>query len=632
MHHQRAFPPGGPPPLMPPVRSNSLARSPEHRPMSFSHSRHVSQAQAMTQPPSELLSQAHNIFPGAQQLPPRSTISTPPVKEEPRYAPPSTIPQAQHTPILQSQHQARPSFGQPPMQTVPPPTVSKPAAPPRKSNLLSLLNDPEPEEPTRKKATEHGPPSHSTTPSQQTPIAPPPTSSQVPTPRRDMYGDVATTQPPYGRSSYAPQSSMPPNRSIDLTNEQTAGNRPNARDGWQQRQQFHPAHSQAQQPASLPTTHAGLPQPTFNDSRLFGNHRSVFSQHNAPRHNPSPPPTAAYNNSPHLHSRTPSVSGAPGQPPRHGIPSNGSAQHAQPTSAASSQILQPNPYAQVEPPGAGAPPSGPMGMRPSPHLRTSHVAQQRDISSRNEHSQAQNKGISYSNPPTPNEHPAHPSLRGPGSIAESFRARDPRDLHHDLESRNSDRDTSRELSQRTEYLREQLANPHSRSTPMHEDLRYQPQQQDRGYLSQRSHTPLSRNEGGQQPPPLQHPPHSSLGTNNHPLYGQRLSEEPSRFPQPFPRDRGIADRIRQESAQQQQAALNREDQMRKEDQMREQGMREREQQRERDVHFRESLIRANVGSYGRGPGPDQRQPPTGPSGHLDWTSGVRPQPQDRWQR
>lgn len=632
--HQRAFPPGGPPSLMAPVRSNSLVRSPEHRTMPFSHSRQASQAQAITQPPSELMSQAHSIFPGAQQLPSRTSISTPPVKEEPKYAPPSAIPQAQHTPVLQSQHQARQSFGQPSMQSAPPQTVPKPAAPPRRSNVLSLLNDPEPEEPARKKPSEQGPSSHSTTPSQQTPIAPPPNSSQASGSRRDMFGDAATTQSAYGRPSYAPQNSMPSstaNRSIDLTNEQTSGSRGASRESWQQQRQYHPAHSQAQQAVSLATSHPGLPQPTFNDSRLFGNHRSVFSQHNAQRHNPSPPPMAAYNNSPQVHSRTPSVSGAPGQSSRHGMPGTGQAQLAQAASAASSQILQPNPYAQVEPPGAGAPPTGPMGMRPSPHLHTSHMAQQRDMSSRNEHAQAQNTGIAYSNPPTPNEHPAHLSRRGPGVITETYRVRDPRDLHHDLESRNSDRDTSRELSQRTEYLREQLANPHVRSTPMHEDLRYQPQPQDHGYLSQRSHTPLSRNDGGQQPPPLQHPPHSSLGTNNHSLYGQRLSEEPSRFSQSFPRDRGIADRIRQESAQQQQAALNREEQMRREGQMREQEMREREL-RERNAHFRDSLMRGNVGLYPRGPGSEPRQPPAGPSGHMDWTSGVRPPQQDRWQR
>ena len=226
-------------------------------------------------------------------------------------------------------------------------------------------------------------------------------------------------------------------------------------------------------------------------------------------------------------------------------------------------------------------------------------------------------------------------MRGPGGMAESYRARDPRDLHHDLESCNSDRDTSRELSQRTDYLREQLANQHMRSTSVQEDLRYQSQQQDRGYMQQqRSHTPLSKNEGaGQQPPPLQHPPHSSLGANNHPLYGQRLSEEPSRFSQSFPRDRGIADRIRQESAQQQQAALNREEQMRREGQMREQEMRDREL-RERDAHFRENLMRGNIGPYGRGPPPEQRQqPPAGPGGHVDWgNGGGRPVQRDGWQR
>lgn len=627
LHHQRAFPPSGP--LMAPGRSNSIARSPEHRPMSYSHSRQVSQAQALSQPPpSELLSQAHGVFSGGPQLPAR-TISTPPVKEEPRYAPPSAIPQAQQTPVLHSQHQARPSYSQPPVQSAPPP---KPAPAPRKSNLLSLLNDPEPEEPSRKKSTEQGPTSHSTTPSQQTPIAPPPASLQASTSRRDVYGESASTQSQYGRHSYAPQNSMPTattNRSIDLTNEQTSGSRQGSRDSWQQRQPFHPSHSQAQQPASLPTSHPGLPQPAYNDSRLFGTHRSVFAQHNTQRHNPSPPPMAAYSNSPHLHSRTPSVSGAQAQPPRSGMPGPGASQHAQAAAAGSSQILQPNPYAQVDP----APPSGPMGMRPSPHLRTSHVAQQRDIPSRSDHSQAQNTKLSYSNPPTPNEHPAHVSMRGPSGITEAYRARDPRDLHHDLESRNSDRDTSRELSQRTEYLREQLANPHLRSTPVHEDIRYQPQQQDRGYLSQRSHTPLSRSDAGQQPPPLQHPPHSSLGANNHPVYGQRHSEEPSRFSQPFPRDRGIADRIRQESAQQQQAALNREEQMRREGQMREQEMRDREL-RERDAHFRDNLMRGNIGPYGRGPGSEQqRQPPTGPNGHMDWSSGVNRAPQrDGWQR
>ena len=140
------------------------------------------------------------------------------------------------------------------------------------------------------------------------------------------------------------------------------------------------------------------------------NHRSVFAQHNAPRHNPSPPPMSVYSNSPHMHSRTPSISGAPSGP-RHGVPGT-SAGHHPGTPTASGLILQPNPYAQVDPPGSNAPPSGALGMRPSPHLHTSHVAQPRDIPRQNEHAQAQNANLSYSNPQTPIEHPSHQPPRG----------------------------------------------------------------------------------------------------------------------------------------------------------------------------------------------------------------------------
>lgn len=443
-------------------------------------------------------------------------------------------------------------------------------------------------------------------------------------------------QSSYKRTSYAQQSSLPPaasNRPIDLTDDKTSIGGPSHRDSWPSRQPFHSGQSQAQQPASLTSTQSGLPQPSFGD-RIFGSHRSVFAQHNTPRQNPTPPPLAGFTNSPNLHSRTPSTSGPPGQMPRHGIPSTTAAQHAQALNAS----LQPNPYAQVDPPGSGAPPSGPMGMRPSPHLSTSHLAQQRDSSGRNEHSQASNANLSYSNPPTPNEHPGHHSLRGLGGMNEPYRPRDSRDAH-DLDSRHSDRDTSRELSQRTDYLREQLSNPALRSNgpPLHEDLRFQPQ--DRGYMSQRSHTPLSRPEHGQ-PPPLQHPPHSSLGLANHSLYGQRPPEEPTHRFFRDPRERSLTER-RQEQAQvaqaQHQAAMNRDEHMRRENEMREmREMREREMIRERDAHYRESIMRGRdmrgghppPGSGpGSGPGPDQR-PPT-----ADW-NGVRHH-QDRsggWQR
>jgi serine/arginine repetitive matrix protein 2 len=641
MSQHRPFAPGGAPPIMPPVRSNSGLRSPEHRPLPFSHSRHPSQAQSLSQPASDVYSPSHSTSHGAQQLPSRSTILTPPVKEEPRNPPPASLPPAQPQAMLHTQLQ-HPQRGPPPMQNTPPPATTKPAAEPRKSNLMSLLNDTDPEEPRRKKPSEQGPPSHTSTPLQSAPIAPPPSTTQSysSSSRRPLYDDSLATQSPYTRpSSYAQPSSLPAatsNRSIDLTDDKPPVNRPSLRDSWQSQQPFHRGLSQTPQLTSHSSTPSGLPQPP-NVERIFGNHRSVFSQHNTPRQNPTPPPLAGFNNSPNPHSRTSSISGPPGSLPRHGIPSTTAAQHAQALSA-SSQILQPNPYAQVDPPGSGVPPAGPMGMRPSPHLSTSHIAQQqRDSSGRNDHSQASNANLSYSNPQTPNEHPEHP-FQGLSRLTEPYRPRDPRDAHG-FDPRHSDRDTSRELSQRTEYMREQLSNPSIRATgpPMREDIRYQPQ--DRGYLSQRSQTPLSRSEHGQ-PPPLQHPPHSSLGVANHSLYGQRPPEESQHRFMRDPRDRSMTDRILEEQAQaQHQAVLNRDEHMRREAEqsLREREMRERDA---RDAHYRDSIMRGRQQDLR---GPPQQQPSSGPgsihdprppAGPMDWVSGVR-HPQDRggpWQR
>jgi serine/arginine repetitive matrix protein 2 len=638
MPHHRPFVPGGAPPIMPLVRSNSGLRSPEHRPMPFSHSRHPSQAQPLNQAPADAYSPGHTITQGAQQLPPRQTILTPPVKEEPRNLPPSTMPQTQTQPLLHSQIQTS-HRGQPPMRNTPPSAPPKPAAEPRKSNLMSLLNDTDPEEPRRKKPSEQGPPSHSSTPLQSAPIAPPPSTNYPASSRRPLYEDTLPVQPPYTRTSYSQQGSLPAavsNRPIDLTDDKPSGSRPSLRDTWQSRQPFHPGQGQAQQPASLTSSQPGPPQPTFSD-RAFGSHRQVFAQYNTTRQNPTPPPLGGFNNSPNLHSRTPSISGPPGQLPRHSIPSSTAAQQAL---NASAQILQPNPYAQVDPPGSGVPPPGPMGMRPSPHLPTSHIVQQRDSSGRNEHSQASNANPSYSNPQTPNEHPGHHPLHGLNRLNEPFRPRDTREAH-DFDPRHSDRDTSRELSQRTEYLREQLSNPALRSTgpPLHEDLRFQPQQDRGGYLSQRSQTPLSRSEHGQ-PPPLQHPPHSSLGAANHPIFGQRPPEEP---PHRFLREphRSMTERLREEQVQaqaQHHAAMSREDHMRREAEAREMRDRDMRSHEARDAHYRESIMRGRdmrgpplpPGS-GPGPAPDQRAPPTGP---MDWVSGVRHPQGGRggWQR
>ena len=608
MSNQRAPFAGGIPPLMPPQRSSSIVRSPEHRSLPYSHGRHLSQAQGLGQSPLDQHPQQIGHLPGAQQVPNRASILTPPVKEEPRQPPSSSIPPAQPL-AIQSPHVLHAPYGQPAMQSAPAPPKPKAAPEPRKFTMASILND-DPEEPVRKKVGDQGPSSHSTTPHQQMPIAPPPPPQSSLPPRRNPY------EKPYERPTYAPPASS--SRTIDLTNDQAPGGRPsNMRDPWQPRQQqYMPNHSQSQQSTPV-QSHSGLPQPLFGDSRGIMNHRSVFAQHNAPRHNPSPPPHAAYNNSPHMHSRTPSISAGPNQPPRHAVPNTTAPSHAA-SASASALVLQPNPYAQVDPSGTSAPPTGPRGMRPSPHLHTSHVPQQRDAPGRNDLSQSHNSGMTYSNPQTPNEHPSQHSLRGPGSLADPYRPRDPRDIHHDFEARiHSDRDTGRELAQRADtMLREQQSNPVlQRTNSLHEDLRYQ---QERGYLSQqRSHTPLARADQAQ-PPTLQHPPNSSLGTNNHSLpmsYGQRPPpEEPHRFTPFNPRDRSFTERLREDQAQQ----MQRDDYARRE-----------ESQRDRDIHMRDQQMRENLirrdmraPPPGSGPGPAQDQRPLAGPPH-DWASAVR---------
>lgn len=561
----RPFAPGAPAPTFaPPMRAPSGVRSPEHRPLAFGHNRHMSQSQPPSQSPVDVYQRGPNAMPGSQQMPPRSTVPTPPIKEEHRNLPPSAIPPPHAQ--LHQQQQMPPQMGQS-VSAAATPAPPKPAEP-RKSNLMSLLNDDGPEEPPRKKA---GTPSHSSTPQPSAPIAPPPSAPHgYAPPSRPGYEDPAVNQSGYGRPSYGQQPGMAAaNRSIDLTNDRSG-----MRDNWQQRP---PYQNQGPPSSSMPPSQSGPPQPSFNDRGMY-NHRSVAFGQSA-QHQPSPPPMAGYN-SPHLHSRTPSISGA-----RPGGPNSSAAQHAQAV-ASGAQILQPNPYAQVEPPGTSAPPSGPMGMRPSP--LHNHLAQQREALNRNELSQAQNGNLSYSTPQTPVDQPGgHPGHRSSGSINEPYRPRDARDLRFD--ARTSDRDTSRELSQRTEYLQERLRS---------EETRYQPPQ-DRGYMGQRSQTPLSRMESAQ-PPQLQHPPHSSLGTGNAPLFNQRPPED--LYSQTFPRDRNL-------------------DRMREEQEWRD------EQQRQSYMGGRGPPPTGPAGQDQRGPVPPPPQAP----GPMDWTSGVR-HPDDRWRR
>ncbi|KAF2474159.1 uncharacterized protein BDR25DRAFT_351689 [Lindgomyces ingoldianus] len=595
--------------IMPQMSTNSGAGSPETRPLPMQQPRQPVQP---SQPPVDVTSQAPSVVVVAQQLASRSTVVTPPVKEEQRHYPLPQIPQIpqpQAPPQLQAQPQNYSQLPQPSVQPPPQPVVSKPTTEPKISSLLSLLNDPEPEEPRRKKPSEQSIPSHTPTPQQQAPIAPPPPNPQTLPQRREGFGDLGTTQLPYSRSSFAQQASQSQASTgrtmVDLTNEQPP-NRQHPRDSWQQRQSYHPSQSQAQQTQSLNSPHMTLAQPNLS----LSNHRAVLAQHNAPRHNPSPPPHNAYH-SPHAHSRTPSLTQPPQQQPRHGISSSASMQAA----AGATQILQPNPYAQVDPPGTGSQPTGPVGMRPSPHLHTTHAVQHRESQGRNEQTQSHNGSLSYSNPQTPiDRHPSHPHMRT-GGLPEPYRPRE-----NDFDARNRERDVSRELSHRAELMMRQererdsiLSNPQLRSAAPQstlQDLRYQPQtQQDRGYPTQRSHTPLSRADHVQHPS-LQHHPHSLLVDNNHVLIGQRLQEDPTppphRMREAYPprdeRDR-FTDRIREEQAQQ-QARIRSDEYL----------------VRERDARFREDLLRRDRDAIMQGPippsgpglsqqGQGQRQPP-----------------------
>ncbi|PVI07658.1 hypothetical protein DM02DRAFT_512103 [Periconia macrospinosa] len=598
---------------VPQMRAAQSAGSPEHHPVSSQH-RVMPQQQpdAPVQPPISL--------PPTQHLPPRSAMETPPLKEETRVYPVPHIPQTQQPLPPPTPSQGYPPLAQPPPQTAPPPPAPKPASEPRKSNLLSLLNDPEPEEPRRKKPVEQNVPSHTPTPQQQMPIAPPPPVSQALPPQRDPYRDPATSQPPYGRSFPGQQSVLPQMASgrqvVDLTNEQVSAGRGLPRESWRQ---SYSGQSQHQPVPAHNSPHAGLAQ--------LANHRSVFAQHNAPRYNPSPPPLATYNNSPHLHSRTPSISGAPTQPPRHSMTPSTSVPHAQ---GITSQSLQPNPYAQVDPPGSGAQPPGPVGMQPSPHMHMSHVASQRELHSRNEQSRGHNAAIGYSNTATSGEHHSMPQhMRGP-SMADPYR-RDPRDIHHDFDARNPERDMSRELAHRGDALRESYHLSRPAGPPQsHADARYQAPQ-DRGYLPPRAQTHLSRSEHGP-PPTLQHPPHSSLGESNHALYGQRQEEPIHRFREAYPLDARISERM-QEQAQQHQPG--RDDPFAREREMREREMRDRDM-REREAREREMQeAQYHRDSMMRRPGPppqghDQRGgPPTQP---MDWSRHPPPQQQERWNR
>jgi hypothetical protein len=359
---------------------------------------------------------------------------------------------------------------------------------------------------------------------------------------------------------------------------------------------------------------------------MLTNHRSLLAQHNGSR--PSPPPIGAYTISPHLHSRTSSMSGPSSQQSRHSMSGNTAPQTAQ-TPAGTSQILQPNPYAQVDPSGNGSQPVGPGDMRPSPHHP--NAAQQRDMQGRNEQAQVHNANLPYSGPQTPSEHhPGHQHLRGP-SISEQYRSRDARDFRG-FESQIPDRDSSRELSERADFLlreqRDALLPRAGGPQQAHQDLRYQPApHNDRGFPTQRSRTPLSRPEHAQHAP-LQHPvTHSLLSENRGVPYGQRPQEKPR---QPYReaylgRDDRLTDRVREEHAY---ARMQQEEYMNRDHELREREM------RDRDARYGHEMLRRDSRLPGPHPPPPQQahhEQRASHGGPMDWTNAV-PRQQERWQQ
>jgi serine/arginine repetitive matrix protein 2 len=194
-------------------------------------------------------------------------------------------------------------------------------------------------------------------------------------------------------------------------------------------------------------------------------------------------------------------------------------------------------------------------------------------------------------------------------------------MHPEFDPRTGDRDMSREIQHRADVLLREREPMMSRSTgppPAHQDPRFQPTPQDIAYGGQqRSHTPLSRSDHG--PPPLQHPPRSSLG-DSHPLFsGPPRPEE--RFRDPFARENN---RLREEQTQREELFAGHRDRERRE--------REFHELRERDTQMQRERMMGRGPPQGP-PAPDQRGtpgPPQGPGG-MDWANAV-PRQHGEWRR
>jgi hypothetical protein len=256
---------------------------------------------------------------------------------------------------------APPAPNPPPQRTMTPTPAPAPAVPakepPKRVNIMSMLN-PEPEEERpRRREPETMTPVSSGTPAQQYRPQLPPSESGPP---REPFGEPR----PFSRPTFPPAQHTPGSSVSTPTSESAPRDglpSMSHRDSWpgprpafqglpmQQRQQQHPVGSPLSQPQHGPS----MPEP--RGSLFNQDYRSAtFSSLNQARHVPSPPPASgAYS-----HSRTPSYT------------QNAPAQHPTQPSASSivagAGLVRQNPYARKD---------GPPAPSSQPHLHGSQVVQ-----------------------------------------------------------------------------------------------------------------------------------------------------------------------------------------------------------------------------------------------------------------
>lgn len=250
-------------------------------------------------------------------------------------------------------------FSAPPAPPPSAPVATSASEAPKRSNLLSILNnEPDEPKPQPKRMSDHGMqggmPQRVASPAQHPLAAPPATPSLLgmSAPRREAFGQPTATAPQpqmqrFGQSSVGPS---PPAVKQEPHSMGQGLQQPPPKQEWTSR-------VMGQGPEPVP--HSGSPAPALEREvrPYFSHHRaSALGPLNGPqRHNPSPPPHSLMS-----HSRTPSLSAqGPTQPPREQRsflpPAQQQGQHQVGTPTA--QPLQPTSYPPPPPSFSQAPPS-----------------------------------------------------------------------------------------------------------------------------------------------------------------------------------------------------------------------------------------------------------------------------------